>query len=281
MDGNQQAAGFVLIGGASARMGRDKALLELGGVPLLLRTARMLEEALDGSAKQSSGKYPGAGAAASAGKASASKIRVIGGPETHGGLGTSASASPVRAIGSSEAYGGPGAGPSASKVRAIGSPEIYGALGVSIVADDWPGAGPLGGIATALRASQRPWNLIVACDLPYLTTAWLIYLLSRAVTLGAATFEADAVVPMNADGPEPLCAMYHKRAEPTIVAALNRGDRKVKVLLKSLQIEAIEEAEWKAFDSDGLLFKNMNTPADYDEAVARIGGSGAENRARS
>jgi len=40
--------------------------------------------------------------------------------------------------------------------------------------------------------------------------------------------------------------------------------------LKSLRIETIEPAEWKAFDSDGLLFKNMNSPEDYEEAKAKL-----------
>jgi hypothetical protein len=32
----------------------------------------------------------------------------------------------------------------------------------------------------------------------------------------------------------------------------------------------IEPAEWKGFDSNGLLFKNVNTPADYEEAKAKF-----------
>jgi molybdopterin-guanine dinucleotide biosynthesis protein A len=38
-----QVAGFILAGGASTRMGQDKALLEVGGAPMLIRTARLLD----------------------------------------------------------------------------------------------------------------------------------------------------------------------------------------------------------------------------------------------
>jgi molybdenum cofactor guanylyltransferase len=148
----------------------------------------------------------------------------------------------------------------------IGDSAGIRSLGLRTVADDWPGAGPLGGIATALRVSRAPWSLVVACDLPYLTKAWLEFLIARAVAS-----EADAVLAMNARGVEPLSAMYHQRAEPAIRSALTRGTRKVTDALENLRVETIEPAEWKAFDSDGYLFKNMNSPEDYEEARVRLG----------
>jgi molybdenum cofactor guanylyltransferase len=198
---HEKIGGYILAGGESSRMGRDKAVLELDGVPLIVRVARLVESV-------------------------------------------------------------------AGKPIVVGAPERFSALGLEVVADDWPAAGPLGGIATALRASRARWNLIVACDLPYLTAAWLEALVARALAS-----EADAVLPMNERGAEPLCAMYQSRCGPVIRAALERGTRKVTDGLAGLRVDNIEPAEWKAFDSEGLLFKNMNSPADYEEAKARFNGS--------
>jgi molybdenum cofactor guanylyltransferase len=199
MKSTNPIAGFILAGGESSRMGRAKALLELGGEPLIVRTARLVE-------------------------------RVAGAPTV------------------------------------VGDSAGIRALGLRSIADDWPGEGPLGGIATALRATTAPWSLVVACDLPYLTRPWLEYLAGRAV--GS---RAQAVMPMNVHSSEPLCALYHESAEPGIRSALALGTRKLKDALENLSVEIVEPAEWKAFDSDGLLFKNMNSPADYEEARARLG----------
>jgi molybdenum cofactor guanylyltransferase len=189
---------FALAGGESSRMGTNKALLEFGGVPLILRVTQLLSAV-------------------------------------------------------------------AEAATVVGLPDAYAGLGLHAIRDEWPGTGPLGGIATALRASESEWNLVVACDLPYLTKPWLEFLVQRACASGA-----DTVLPMNDAGAEPLCAMYNKGAEAAIWLALDRGTRKVTDALAGLQIEYIEKRDWKDFDSEGLLFKNMNSAADYEEAMARL-----------
>jgi molybdenum cofactor guanylyltransferase len=200
MGSERTISGFILAGGVSSRMGRDKALLEIGGMTVIVRAARLVK--------------------------SITGACVI-----------------------------------------VGDSMRLDDLDLRIVADDFPGAGPLGGIATALRASDAEWNLIVACDLPYLTREWLAYLAERALRS-----DADVVLPMNERGAEPLCAMYRKRGEDAIREALGRGTRKVTDGLAHIHTEFIAPTEWKGFDSEGLLFKNMNSPADYEEAKARLDG---------
>lgn len=200
MAGTTQFAAYILAGGESSRMGRNKALLEIGGEALIERTARLVGEVVE-------------------------------------------------------------------KPIVVAPKAMFAGFGLECAEDDWPGAGPLGGIATALRATKTEWNLVVACDLPYLTKEWLDYLAERA-----KASPADAVIPENTRGAEPLCAFYRKRGEVSIRGALERGVRKVTEGLAGLMIERIAPQEWKSFDSEGLLFKNMNTPADYEEAMARLSG---------
>jgi molybdenum cofactor guanylyltransferase len=193
-----QVAGFILAGGESSRMGRDKALLDIDGVPLVLRVARLLE-------------------------------------------------------------------PLTGRPTVIAQPERLAELDLQVIADDQRGLGPLGAIATALRHTENAWNLILGCDLPFLTAPWLKYLIDRALASSN-----DVLIPQSEGGLEPLCAVYHQRCEHAISEALARGVRKVTDGLAGVRMETIVSAEWKAFDSDRLLFKNMNSLADYDEARAKL-----------
>ena len=148
----------------------------------------------------------------------------------------------------------------------IGPPEVYANLGIRVIPDDGENLGPLGGICTALRIATCEWNLIVGCDLPFLTRDWLEFLIARA-----AGSSADVVMPLNERGFEPLCAMYRRSARRAIAQALERGVRKITDGLAGLTVASIAPAEWKAFDPCGRLFKNVNTPEDYDEARQSLG----------
>ena len=121
--------------------------------------------------------------------------------------------------------------------------------------------GPLAGISTALAATRLPWNLIVACDLPYLSRAWLEWLLSRAIRS-----RGQVVIPQTGRGLEPLAAVYRRECGAPIAAALARGARKVTDVIEELRMDVVYQREWRRLDPRALVLKNMNSPEDYDEA---------------
>ncbi|MBS1842474.1 MAG: molybdenum cofactor guanylyltransferase [Acidobacteria bacterium] len=138
------------------------------------------------------------------------------------------------------------------------------------VADRWPGEGPLGGILTALAdANEQDGEganaLIVSCDMPFLTAEWLHFVAERALASGA-----EAVIPKSSDGWEPLCAAWRGAAAEIIEPLFEAGTRKITEALNALRVEVLDEKDWKLFDTNGRLFWNMNTRADYEEALRAI-----------
>jgi molybdenum cofactor guanylyltransferase len=149
----------------------------------------------------------------------------------------------------------------------------YGSIGIASIPDQWPGEGPLGGIITALAFSAQaarptPWNLIVGCDMPFLTREWLEFLVERATTS-----TAEVIVPQSTSGLEPLCACWKTSAHERLQRVFDSGVRKITEAMKVLRAEILDQPVWKRFDKAGRLFWNMNTPADYREAqkVLRAG----------
>jgi molybdopterin-guanine dinucleotide biosynthesis protein A len=195
----KRVSAYVLAGGGSTRFGRDKALVEFAGKPMLARMVELLRN-------------------------------------------------------------------TSSDVKIVAAPGKYSDLETEIVKDRWPGEGPLGGIVTALLRTKgnQPaceWNLIISCDMPFLTPDWMAFLAGRA-----AQSEADVVVPHSAHGAEPLCACWRTDAVGTLQSAFERGVRKVTQGISLLRAEVLDERDWKRFDSAGRLFWNMNSAADYEEA---------------
>src|SRR5258705_11002191 len=183
---------YVLAGGGSTRFGRDKALVEIDGVPMLLRMRALLGEV-------------------------------------------------------------------SQAVTVIAPPLRYTALGVTAVSDRWEGQGPLAGIITALLSTNESgsgaeWNLIVGCDMPFLTREWLSYLAERALLSGA-----EVVAPRSAQGLEPLCSCWRTSSGDKLQSVFHGGVRKITQARKRLDREGVDEADWKRFDSAGRLFWNMNT----------------------
>ena len=156
------------------------------------------------------------------------------------------------------------------KVAVVGDPAKYAGWGFPVAQDLFADSGPLGGIHAALSHSEAELNLVVGCDMPYLSLEFLEWLLRIAEET-----EADAVVPTSAEfGYEPLCAVYKPSCLVRVEQALQAGRRRISEVFPDLRLRTVPPAEWRTYDPQGRLFQNLNTREDYEQARRELLGVG-------
>ena len=108
----------------------------------------------------------------------------------------------------------------------------------------------------------RSWAIVVACDLPFVTSELFL-------TLASARLDHEAVVAIQPDGrPQPLAAFYRinpcrRRATELIEA----GRRRPLDLLEAVKTRWISFDELRNLEQAERFFVNINTPSDYYEAT--------------
>jgi molybdopterin-guanine dinucleotide biosynthesis protein A len=152
--------------------------------------------------------------------------------------------------------------PEVDETLVAGGPKGTSSAGVRRIDDHYPGLGPLAGIHAGLLAARNPWVWVVACDLPDVEPA--LGGLLRGLTAGV-----DAVVPRLEDGPQGVCAVYHRSLAPRIGTMLQAGERRVLDLLSSIDVRFVSPAELRQVDPELHSFRNLNTPADYEAWLTR------------
>lgn len=192
---------IVLCGGQSRRMGRDKALMPVGGRPVIERVLHRLQ-----------------------------------------------------------GWGDP--------LVVTNRPEAYRHLGVPLIGDRFPGKGPLAGIHAGLAHSRHRVNLVVACDMPFVSRA-------LADLLFAHLAGDDASVPRLGDRPHPLFAVYTKECLGPLEMSLEAGDLSVIRFLRRVRTRFVEREAIAAVADPRLALFNMNEPADYCRACRMNGGEEA------
>ncbi|MEZ5134734.1 MAG: molybdenum cofactor guanylyltransferase [Acidimicrobiales bacterium] len=180
-------SGAVLTGGASRRMGTDKAVLAVGGRGLARRVADVLE---------------------------------------------AAGASPVVAVG--------------------GDAAVMATLGLAVVDEPFPGAGPLSGVAGALRSAPGPVVVVAACDLPALTVEAVQRLVQARTEV-----DADVAVALVDGVRQVQLACWTRRSLEAVEQALAVGRRSIQAVLDDLDVCVV--ADMPA----GQLI-DLDTPADVD-----------------
>jgi molybdopterin-guanine dinucleotide biosynthesis protein len=190
--GPAEAVGFVVAGGESRRMGRDKALLPWGGSTLLDHAIARLQ-------------------------VTCRSVRILSGPVVR-----------------------------------------YADRGWPVDVDVEPGRGPLGALLSALLRLEAGAGLLLAVDLPYVTTAVLARMIEAADGW-------DAAVPVGPAGPEPLCAVYGAACLEPVRQRVARGDLKMTSFWPDVRVRELRRDDLADLGRFEELFRNLNQPADYDD----------------
>ncbi|MFV0375958.1 MAG: molybdenum cofactor guanylyltransferase [Mangrovibacterium sp.] len=141
-------------------------------------------------------------------------------------------------------------------VMSVGT-EIVHYKNLAAVQDIFPGSGPLGGIHSALQHSETEMNLVLSCDMPFVSVELLQFLIEEATKN-----QSDVTLPVDEHGDwQPLCAVYRKRILPHLENAILQKEFKLKMVIGKVNYNAISIGKvYKFYHPNAFL--NMNTPED-------------------
>jgi len=143
-------------------------------------------------------------------------------------------------------------------VKIVGDPRKF-ANATNVIADIYSGCGPLGGIHAALTHSTTPFNLMLAVDIPLIDPRFLLFMAGLA-----RNSQAMVLVPRSKEGSQPLCAIYHNDFVEVAEKALSSGEYKIDPLFAKVEVRAIEAEELRRAGFSDAMFRNLNTPEDWE-----------------
>lgn len=146
-------------------------------------------------------------------------------------------------------------GPVFLSIRTESQARPLDGMHATVILDETPGTGPLGGLIATFSAIDAPWVFVIAGDAPFAGRE--LFETLRA----AAEPDCEAVVPVDAEGIcQPLCALYERTAflresrRPEV-----RTSGAVRLLVEGLRAVRVRNLNERAFF-------NVNTEADYRNA---------------
>lgn len=145
-------------------------------------------------------------------------------------------------------------------VRIVGDRQKFAAH-ARVVEDIFPNCGPLAGIHAALRSSSTERNLILAVDVPFITSQFLNFLITHS-----RSSSADVTLVRTKEGWQPLCAVYRRVFADRAEVALRERRCKIDLLFEAANLCVISETDLQSAGFSPRLFRNLNTPQELEDA---------------
>jgi molybdopterin-guanine dinucleotide biosynthesis protein A len=129
--------------------------------------------------------------------------------------------------------------------------------------DEISGIGPLAGILSALKNTDKHFNFFIAVDYP-LANKELILFLSSVLMQNQTLFEG--LIPYTPDGPHPLFAFYSRSCITSVEKCIAQNRFHIRCICRSCRVlnyvlhEELKEEEYRHFRQ---CFLNINSNKDY------------------
>jgi len=117
--------------------------------------------------------------------------------------------------------------------------------------------GPLGGIYTALKASDSRYVFVTACDMPVINIGYIKYMMETIKRVGA-----DGVISCNGSYFEPLHAFYSVDMLKIIDGEIKNKNFKIFDVLSKCRIHYVEDSIVQGFRRKTDMFANINCYSD-------------------
>jgi molybdopterin-guanine dinucleotide biosynthesis protein A len=126
------------------------------------------------------------------------------------------------------------------------------------IREEQPHQGPLIGFSQGLSHITTEWVLLLACDLPHLTTTAIE---SWVAELDAIPIATMAYLPKHPDkGWEPLCGFYRRSCLPSLLAHISTGGYSFQGWLQQCEVKEL-------IITNPLWLFNCNTPIDLEQVI--------------
>lgn len=138
----------------------------------------------------------------------------------------------------------------------VSNSDLYQNMDLPVYEDIYKDSGPLGGIYTGLNHSTTNSNLILACDMPFVTPQVLQSLLDEA-------HGYEIVVPSVEGKLQPLCAYYHKEISGRLEDFIQQKTLKMQLVIRQFYYK-----EWNVEQAgfDAHVLANINSPSELEQS---------------
>ena len=146
---------------------------------------------------------------------------------------------------------------------------------VTIVRDEFPDQGPLGGLLTGLQSLKADSHLtslpsgvfVCGCDSPFLSANVIAEMQRRFVLLDPRD---DCLLVTHEQQWQPLHSVYRLTVGGTATRLFESGVLSLHRLLRELNAEIVTASEFVALDPKLLFLRNVNTPDDLASAKTHL-----------